>query len=83
MKTIAFTASAAKEFDALPADGRATVEEALHTYAMTGRGDVKALKGMDGFRLRAGAYRVLFDEDRVTILAIAVGRRTTTTYRKR
>jgi mRNA interferase RelE/StbE len=36
----------------------------------------------DGFRLRVGRYRVLFDEDAATILAIYIGRRATTTYRR-
>lgn len=51
-------------------------------YAMTGQGDVKALQGRDGFRLRIGSYRVVFDEDAITILAIYIGRRATTTYRR-
>lgn len=48
--------------------------------AVAGRGDVKALQGRKGYRLRVGAYRVIFDEDATTILAIHIGRRTTTTY---
>ena len=68
--------------DALPRDAREQVETALHRYAMTGQGDVKALQGRDGFRLRTGNYRVIFDEDATTILAIYIGRRTTTTYRR-
>ena len=83
MKTIAFTATAAKELDALPVQARTSVEAALDHYAMTGLGDVKTLKGAEGYRLRVGDYRVIFDEDRITILAIAIGRRQTTTYRKR
>lgn len=82
MKTIILTASAAKDLDALPADARRSVETALHTYAITGHGDVKALSGRGGYRLRAGNYRVIFDEDQVTILAIYIGRRATTTYRR-
>jgi mRNA-degrading endonuclease RelE of RelBE toxin-antitoxin system len=37
---------------------------ALHRYAETGRGDVKALEGdLAGLlRLHVGGYRVLFDE---------------------
>jgi mRNA interferase RelE/StbE len=81
VKTIVLTLSAAKDFDALPRDAREQVEAGLHHYAMTGQGDVKALQGRDGFRLRIGSYRVIFDEDAITILAIYVGRRATTTYR--
>lgn len=49
---------------------------------MTGQGDVKALQGRDGYRLRIGGYRVIFDEDGTTILAIYIGRRPTTTYKR-
>ena len=81
MKTIVLTPSAARDLDALPRDARDQVEAGLHRYAMTGEGDVKALQGRDGFRLRIGSYRVIFDEDATTILAIYIGRRTTVTYR--
>ena len=81
MKTIVLTAAAAKDLDALPAGPRAQVSEGLIAYAATGRGDVKQLKGRGGYRLRIGRYRVIFDEDSTTILAIYVGKRETTTYR--
>ena len=83
MKTIILTLSAAKDLDGLPKDAREQVEAGLHRYAMTGQGDVKRLQGRDGFRLRIGSYRVIFDEDTMTILAIYVGRRDTTTYKRR
>lgn len=82
MKTIILTLSAAKDLDALPHDARAQVEGGLSRYAMTGQGDVKALEGRSGYRLRIGSYRVIFDEDAATILAIYIGRRATTTYRR-
>jgi len=47
---------------------------------MSGEGDVKRLSGRDGFRLRIGRYRAVFDEDVSTILAVYIGRRETTTY---
>ncbi len=81
MKTIIFTLSAAKDLDALSQDDRQQVEAGLYRYAMTGQGDVKALQGRDGFRLRIGSCRVIFDEDATTILAIYIGRRATTTYK--
>jgi mRNA interferase RelE/StbE len=82
VKTIILTLSAAKELEALPGDGRRQVEAGLHRYAMTGQGDVKALQGRDGYRLRIGSYRVIFDEDATMILAIYIGRRATTTYKR-
>jgi mRNA interferase RelE/StbE len=81
MKTIIFTAAAAKHHDALPADAREEVDIALNTYAADGRGDVKRLQGSPYYRLRIGRYRVVFDEDQTTILAIYIGKRETTTYR--
>ncbi|MCV0414211.1 MAG: plasmid stabilization protein [Brevundimonas sp.] len=81
MKTIVLTNSAARQFDALPASARATISAALDAYAMHGRGDVKALNGRLGFRLRVGRYRVIFTEDMTTILAIHIGPRQTGTYR--
>ncbi len=79
MKTIILTAAAAKDLDALPHEAREQVETGLHRYAMTGQGDVKALQGRGGYRLRIGGCRVIFDEDASTILAIDIGRRATTT----
>jgi mRNA interferase RelE/StbE len=82
VKTIVLTLAAAKDLDALPQDAREQVEVGLHRYAMTGQGDVKALQGRGGYRLRIGGYRVIFDEDLSTILAITIGRRATTTYKR-
>jgi mRNA interferase RelE/StbE len=82
VKTIIFTNKAAKELDALPAAARVAVDNALILYASQGTGDVKKLQGAEGYRLRVGEYRVLFAEDAVTILAVYVGRRSTTTYRR-
>ena len=82
MKTIAFMPAAAKDLDALPRLDRETVENGLYRYAIQGVGDVKRLKGRDGYRLRIGVFRVLFDEDGQTILTIYIGRRTTTTYKR-
>ncbi|MCA0049383.1 plasmid stabilization protein [Mesorhizobium sp. B283B1A] len=80
MKTIILSVSAARDLDNLPADVREQVSEGLIAYAVSGRGDVKRLSGRDGYRLRIGRYRVIFDEDRATILAICIGKRETTTY---
>ncbi len=58
------------------------MEAGLYRYATTGQGDVKALRGRDGYRLRIGSYRVIFDEDPATILAVYIGRRATTSYKR-
>jgi mRNA interferase RelE/StbE len=82
MKTIILSAAAARDLDALPEDARISVSDSLIDYALTGRGDVKKLAGREGYRMRIGRYRVLFDEDRATILAVYIGKRETTTYRR-
>jgi len=43
---------------------------------------VKNLAGREGFRMRVGRYRVIFDDDGATILAIHIGKRETATYRR-
>lgn len=80
MKTVILTSAAAKQLDALPDTAQKQVIGALDAYAMGGLGDVKKLSGRDGYRLRVGRYRVLFDEDRVTVIAVYIGKRETTTY---
>lgn len=82
MKTIVLTRQAAKDLDALPDADRHAVTSALDEYALYGLGDVKALAARSGYRMRVGAYRVLFDEDGSTILAVYIGRRQTATYRR-
>jgi mRNA interferase RelE/StbE len=80
VKTIVFTHAAAKDFDALPQQAQEQVMDGLISYTTTGHGDVKPLRGRNGYRLRIGRYRVIFTDDAVTILAIYIGKRETTTY---
>ena len=47
----------------------------LTAFAETGIGDVKALKGAAGMRLRSGDWRVLFTMKANTITVHAVGHR--------
>jgi mRNA interferase RelE/StbE len=82
VKTIILSAAAARDLDALPKNARQQISEGLIEYAVSGQGDVKRLQGRDGYRLRIGRYRVIFDEDQHTILAIYIGKRETTTYRR-
>jgi mRNA interferase RelE/StbE len=80
MKTIKRHNRASKALDSLPVEQSEKVAEALYAYAVDGVGDIKKLSDRSGYRLRIGLYRVLFDEDAVTILAFYVGKRDTTTY---
>jgi mRNA interferase RelE/StbE len=59
------------------------VHQRLRGFAAPDLGaDVKALQGRNGYRLRIGSYRVIFDEDAITILAVYIGRRASTTYKR-
>jgi mRNA interferase RelE/StbE len=82
VKTIVFSPRAADQLDELPPPAREQVMAALDRYAMTGVGDVKKLSGREAYRLRTGRYRVVFDEDEVTVLAIEIRKRDTATYRR-
>jgi mRNA interferase RelE/StbE len=75
MKTIAYTTSATRQLRALPSNIRERLIEKLRRYAETGAGDVKALAGQSGARLRAGDYRVIFVETANAISVRAVGHR--------
>lgn len=82
MKTITFAATAAKELDALPRQAQDRIMDALTGYSLHGTGDIKQLNGRQGYRLRIGSDRVIFNEDQTTILAIYVGTRATDTYKR-
>jgi mRNA interferase RelE/StbE len=82
MKTIVLSHAAAKDLDALLDDARETVLKGLIRHATLGEGDVRQLSGRNGYRLRIGRFRGIFDEDAATILAIYIGKRETTTYRR-
>jgi mRNA interferase RelE/StbE len=75
MKAIVFTAAAAKQRAKLDAKIRARIDGKLDALAATGQGDVKRLSGRDGARLRVGDWRVIFYEERGTIVVVAVGHR--------
>lgn len=81
MKTIIYSRFAERELMALPLKAQEVIEAALDAYAMTGRGDIKRMKARPGYRLRVGDYRIVFHEDRVTVLAVYIGRRNEGTYR--
>jgi len=80
LKTIIYSQQASKQFDALPVDARQRISDALDSYAISGLGDIKRLTGRQDYRLRVGQYRVIFDEDQTTIIAVYIGRRTSGTY---
>jgi mRNA interferase RelE/StbE len=75
VKEIEFTSAAVRQWRKLTATTRAQIELKLNTFAETGVGDVKALKGVNGMRLRAGDWRVLFTVKANIITIHAVGHR--------
>ena len=64
MKKIRFSPNVQAEVRAIDRQTAMRILAALHRYAESGQGDVKALEAdLDGLqRLRLGDYRVLFDE---------------------
>jgi mRNA interferase RelE/StbE len=75
VKEIAFTSAAVRQWRKLTAATRAQIDLKLTTFAATGVGDVKALKGAAGMRLRVGDWRVLFTVKTDIITIHAVGHR--------
>jgi mRNA interferase RelE/StbE len=75
VKEIAFTFRRCPQWRKLTAATRAQIDLKLTAFAKTGVGDVKALKGVAGMRLRAGDWRVLFTIKANTITIHAVGHR--------
>jgi mRNA interferase RelE/StbE len=75
VKEIEFTSAAVRQWRKLTVTTRAQIDLKLKTFAETGVGDVKALKGTPGMRLRAGDWRVLFTIKANTITIHAVGNR--------
>ena len=75
VREIAFTSAAIRQWRKLTATTRAQIDRKLMAFAETGAGDVKALKGVAGMRLRVGDWRVLFTIEADTITIHAVGHR--------
>jgi len=80
MHEIRYKKAALKALAKLPADVRHRIQEALRQLAEdanTGKLDVKALQGRDGFRLRVGQWRVIYqkDDSAMIILVVDVGSR--------
>jgi len=75
MKDISFTPAALRQWLKLSADVRKRIDGKLTIYATKGSGDVKRLKGQNGNRLRVGDWRVIFIEEKTSIIVVAVGNR--------
>jgi mRNA interferase RelE/StbE len=75
MKTVAWTIAARRAFRRLPPQVQKSIAAKIVPYAETGTGDVKALVGRSGARLRVGDYRVIFVETTELIEVRSVGNR--------
>jgi mRNA interferase RelE/StbE len=62
VRAIRFTPAAGRQFRKLPASVRERIVAKLRVYADMGAGDVTALSGRPGARLRVGDWRVVFVE---------------------
>lgn len=78
MKTIAYSKSAIKTLRKLPANEAARIRAKVEQYATdpaSQANNVKKLQGRDGYRLRVGDWRVIFDEDGNVIAILEIGPR--------
>jgi mRNA interferase RelE/StbE len=75
MKPILFMPASARQWAKLAAQVRQRIDSRLSEFALSGKGDVKKLKGRQGSRLRVGDWRVIFYEEDGSIIIVAVGHR--------
>jgi len=72
---IVFTAAATRQWLDLSDDVRRRLDAKLTSFAQTGQGDVKRLKGRAGSRLRVGDWRIIFYTEGNVVVVVAVGHR--------
>jgi mRNA interferase RelE/StbE len=78
MKRIVYSKDSARTLMKIPANHRKTIRRKVEQYAETAgslANQVKKLQGESGYRLRVGDWRVIFDEDRTSIVILAIGSR--------
>ena len=75
MEEIIFMPSARRQWMKLPPQTRDRIRSKLEAYFEFGKGDVKKMKGQDGFRLRVGDWRLVFDQEDNAIIVMSVGHR--------
>ena len=71
---VELTPKAAKYFKRMNQPDKGRIARALESLALNPpQGDITALEGKDGYRLRIGGYRVLFDitENMIVVYNIA------------
>jgi mRNA interferase RelE/StbE len=78
MKKIIYTRAARKSLSRIPANVRQLITSKIEQYATDPRSlsrNVVKLQGREGFRLRVGDWRVLFDEDGTVLNILEIGPR--------
>lgn len=82
MKSIEWTSKARKQLKKLPKEYQRNVLSAVDLlYSFPDcQGDIKKLQGKEGFRLRVGRYRVIFDDLGTIIEIQEVKKRDERTY---
>ena len=77
-KKIAYSKQAIKTLKRVPNNESTRIRSKLRQYAddpASQANNVKKLQGRDGYRLRVGDWRVIFDENDVVIEVIKIGAR--------
>lgn len=78
MKQITYTKAAIRTLRQIPANTSKVIVSKIEQYAADPASlanMVTKLQGRDGYRLRVGDWRVIFDEDATVIAVLAVGPR--------
>lgn len=78
MRRIVYTRLALKQLKAIPQPTAARIRSKIEQYATDPpslAGNVLKLQGREGYRLRVGDYRVIFDDDGNVLDILGVGPR--------
>ena len=78
MKEIVYSKSALKTLSRIPANLAKRIRSKIEMYAADPASQVSSvvkLQGRDGYRLRVGDWRVIFDEDGNVIAILEIGPR--------
>lgn len=78
MKEIAYSKLALRTLRAIPAETAARIRSKIEQYAadpQSQANNVKRLQGREGFRLRVGDWRVIFDDDGNVLAILDIGPR--------
>jgi mRNA interferase RelE/StbE len=78
MKEIAYSKQSIRTLRRIPANEAARIQSKIRQYAEDPKSqaaNVKKLQGRDGYRLRIGDWRVIFDEDHMVLAIINIGAR--------